>query len=553
VRNVYAKSLFVLTIVTIIYLVYELSFNVKLLEVVGQLSEPDEVHHIEVTGRIISGFAGFLAVFSFGYKRIARNGFPAFWGILLLAVLVGGGIYYGEEKLIDCIADNSSGEERKSTIRSNYVNRLILSGDISLKDVDISKENIDSPATKTFFALFPFFASNLENFYEKTDGLIKKRIENDVKVTVKKKVKNIVKSNKDIKVPTLEACYKKYISSLNYIKKIYNDKYFVANEEYIKKMERAVEKTHEAWDMYFKEVKLHFGLREEHDLINISPESKAWKYYLKRLRHAKLPLSRDYKPSDKQGFYDAIFNFQKKKISKKFNDEVSKVLGSKKHDIKPNMPWEEFYKSNTVQRIWKDKLHLTHYKNNIPDGALMSWFEKAIYHPYIVDSYKQKYAKSNPNRQIKNTISLKTKKAFDLFSAPVSEYEDGGKYADAGVQAYKAMIVPPIALAFSLIGGIFHLCKLSFYLLTFCGLPKKIKIFFIVIVLCGFVYFPFGFTNNITESVLYEKIHSDIDKNKSFFVSRGTDWLIRLKPYTYKANSRIREKLCVGFDFCKID
>src|SRR6188472_2362451 len=54
------KNYVFLIVITSIYLVFELAFNARLLDVVGGNASMDDVHHIEVYGRTLSGIAAAL-------------------------------------------------------------------------------------------------------------------------------------------------------------------------------------------------------------------------------------------------------------------------------------------------------------------------------------------------------------------------------------------------------------------------------------------------------------------------------------------------------------
>ena len=55
-------------------------------------------------------------------------------------------------------------------------------------------------------------------------------------------------------------------------------------------------------------------------------------------------------------------------------------------------------------------------------------------------------------------------KALQEYDAPAADFGDSGALRNRGIDAVRAVIVPPIALFFSLLGAIGHMAKLAFLL-----------------------------------------------------------------------------------------
>src|SRR5690554_2202243 len=106
-------------ILTLLYLVVELSFGATLLDVAGKANDPDDLKKVEFFGRCISATAVVLAIFGSMLKKVfITNGsrIDFAFKIVIMAVTVFPMVFFGEEKLIEHLVDQSSGQERKNAL-----------------------------------------------------------------------------------------------------------------------------------------------------------------------------------------------------------------------------------------------------------------------------------------------------------------------------------------------------------------------------------------------------------------------------------------------------
>ena len=99
-----------ITVLTGVYLAFELSFNARLLDVVGGLPTQTEVKSIEHWGRYISGIALALAIWGTWIMPMGtKNRWSVLrWGMVLLgsAAIAIYAVYTLEGELIDYLTDN---------------------------------------------------------------------------------------------------------------------------------------------------------------------------------------------------------------------------------------------------------------------------------------------------------------------------------------------------------------------------------------------------------------------------------------------------------------
>lgn len=178
------KYLPFITVITLIYLIVELAFNARLLDITSVKANTDNIHSIEIYGRIISGIALTLAVWGIVALPIMdKKRVPVFGqGIILFIISVPLmiGTYLGEDHLVNNIALHSTGEERKQSVLLNLMKTEIASGKIQVSNMDLSDKVIQSPSGKTFIALLPFL------------GLMDSHMTDKMNIPVSQAIHNIV-------------------------------------------------------------------------------------------------------------------------------------------------------------------------------------------------------------------------------------------------------------------------------------------------------------------------------------------------------------------------
>lgn len=154
---------------TAVYLIVELAFNARLLDVVGGGASTEEIEKIEVWGRIISGFALALIFWPAIIKRADSKGFGwmkrnlslAFWSALAIA-----GMYNGQEMLLNHLVDTSTPEELQ-TAQHLVLLQTGVSNNVAVVDsLELTQERISTPEGKATLALLPILASHVEDVGE---------------------------------------------------------------------------------------------------------------------------------------------------------------------------------------------------------------------------------------------------------------------------------------------------------------------------------------------------------------------------------------------------
>lgn len=149
---------------TALYLVVELSFNSRLLDVVGGGATLDEVDAIELWGRSISGFA--LALFFWpGWIRAlydgARGWFMATVHMVLRTLLVIVCVYAAQEMLVRWLVDKSSPEQLRSAQHLVLLQTGLHRNLVDLDGLGLDQAQMSRPDGKALLAMLPLLGTGL--------------------------------------------------------------------------------------------------------------------------------------------------------------------------------------------------------------------------------------------------------------------------------------------------------------------------------------------------------------------------------------------------------
>lgn len=156
---------------TVIYLLFELAFSARLLDIAGGLATRDELDAIEFTGKTLSGCA--LALFLVGSPILpmaARRAWRAAKtaGVIAAAVVVCISFaHIAEQALIDLMVDRSQGSERRTAVLTSSLRGAVLEGVVLLADLELTAQTVETPEGKAMVALLPLLAEQAPRFDER--------------------------------------------------------------------------------------------------------------------------------------------------------------------------------------------------------------------------------------------------------------------------------------------------------------------------------------------------------------------------------------------------
>ncbi len=445
-------------ILTLIYLICELAFNSRLLDMVGSLSTPDDIHSMERYGRALTAIAAALLVLQLvlaGNARLKKRGiaFPPLYVasmVFSLCLLTGVVTWQTVERVIEHQVAQSTGEFRQKSLLAQLYQQSLIDGHQTLEGIPQDEDGGQqqtwtSPSGKAFLAMLPLLMSSVSRYHDLLESEAAQNLRDSISVQEG--------------------------GPLNYYK---------------------------AW---------------------LAARADIYKDYL------------DYHTvAQKNVRYHGVM-------------------------IPAQLDWETFFMLEVVQDRLRERLALpvqSRVRPEYPKEDALKQFALELHAPHLDYAVQQQL----PHLQ-----------------AALASYGAGGANEKQGENAARAVIVPPIALMFSLLGALTHLAKLLYLLLLPLSaallyltswrpvrLINRHPLSFPVLLICLLLGIFSVMNNSITASPAYHALRHGLQgaevaiTGQSSALSGGT--LLRVihavsigQSYSYPLNHALRENVLMGFDF----
>jgi hypothetical protein len=516
-----SKTLKWLIVLTGVYLLCELSFNARLLDVVGGNATGDEIHHIERYGRLLSGTAAALFLLQFLLPRqfpLSSQFRKIFIGIALSGCIYG--VYNGLEKLVDTLVDSSSPVFRRQAVNLSLIQRALVHDRVILSGMDETLGLYRKPEGKAFLALFPLLAISVEDLDEK----------------IEQAKKELLKHSIAEKIGGVQEYYDKaYIKAIHGVTEQWKEYRGDKLGPYLDaKIRLETEKVFmESWRNYLVASKRCYRNGTQKTLVTEGClqqlDNKARQY----LHDA------NWQSGDQVAFRAGIEKQVREEEIQKIHTEGMVIRGKK---VPPRLSQAQFIAHPAVQEGLREQLNLPQ-TTTIPLTIDRQGFIHQLYEPML---------------------EVLTTKELENYNAPALLYADGASLAEPGRTAARAVLVPPVALFFSLLGALGHLGKLT-YLLSKLAVSsrKNVKgLLLIPLILIVAIWVVFSQMDNpITQSRLYtalrqQALHQADEEGELLLHPLRARALLNVihvvavgQSFAYPFNEGLREHVLLGFDF----
>jgi hypothetical protein len=504
----------VLIALSVIYLTFELAFNARLLDVVGSGASPDEVHAIEVYGRTLSGLAAALVVLSMLWNRRATSaGQSPGWPMIIVAcTLTVGAVYFALETLVNYAAEQRSAEFRRTSLNILLLQSALVDGKVELDGLTEHPELFTTPQGKAFLALFPAMAVSVDRLDEKIRSAKLSLIERKLRK----------------ELGEVKGFHERYQDGVDEIRRKFNA-YRRLPTVAIDVDGEVRKQQDKAWEDYLRDL----GQRG----WTPSTVPPAYERRVVAQVRKRLPVPDSWSPSDEAGFRAAVESQTRRRLAKAPGADGVTINGRK---VPPGLDWNEFFAQEAVQAELRRRLELPPGTRLLPAYDNATAFDKAVFRPLV---------------------ALRAARELRRYDAPASTFGRGGPNEAVGLDAARAVIVPPIALLFSLIGATLHLGKIIFLLheavrLRAAGMRPRTT-FWQGMALCGTVVATCLVSlrvmdNDITRSNLYVVMNAQLLDEPSptrQVVSHAMHIIAVGQAYTYPINEAIRTRLLGGITY----
>ncbi|WP_144311575.1 hypothetical protein [Desulfonatronospira thiodismutans] len=463
-----------------------------------------ELDRIEHVGRILCGIAVFLFVYgtlllpTMNKKRIG-----GFVGKVIVFASFGPliiwGAYVGQERLVESIVKNSDPEWRKQAVHLRVVQSSLLEDRAELSGIELSREDLGTPEGKSFIALLPFYGSGLSRTdilsSENIDALLRQRVREEMGT------RNEFLDEVRPKIGDLENAYNEYAD---------------ASERYYESLApgMADKRAQEKWEEYVRRLESETGRKP-----NNVPR-RAESHVREKVQGMGVPVSNSWKPYDRNGFISAFKRNYDSVVKNRFDSEVRRRVGG---SVNPGLSWDEFIREPAVVSYMRSRSDIIK-QYGFPDKLTNEGFLQQYYEPV-----KRK----------------KMEEYGSLLRAEAEFFADGKKYAQEGRKALYAVVVPPLALFFSVTGALLHVVKTANFAFRLVRIHTLIRWAVWICVLGGTLAFvnTQSLPNKVTESELFETLDKSLASKYGRTTASAMKWTVEFQPYFYPRNKAIESRL----------
>ena len=507
-------SLWIMTGITLLYLLVEFSFNSRLLDAVGGITSETSINQIEWWGRCLSGFA----VTLFFWPKILETSYDIsskFWLIFGSTLLIMTVVFFAEKIFVDSLVDNSTPEQRYAAANLMLLQNALVTEDAEVDGLSVDHNQLSAPDGKAFLATFPLMLMATKDIDQK----IKEQKIDLIRNLIDKRYGGVAKN------------FNRYSESLQKLENSYNGDYIKGMTSYNRSLADIGGQQYAAWYKY------EIRLRTNH----LTPYNVPRRYFGRvrdDVQSSGVPVSSNWAPSDRNGFYNAVADKIKSETESKYRESVTKSAG---FYLPPGLTPIQFFNNSNVQNKWRDSL-------NYPEGVVIepgyqtpNEFDNAVYSKVIEINLNQQLAK---------------------LDAPPSEFDDGQQFEKFGKDNMSVLVAPPIALALSVLGAIAHIFKSLFFLIQCVtgrafanGYIKSVAILFSIVLM--FAVFSGLLRSKITSQDIYKNylyknvvsISSGKPSFSGFVIANAIRGTIHIQPIAYPVFESIRKTMLVGFEF----
>lgn len=499
--------LYVLAFITGAYLLVEMGFNSRLLDVVGGGASLDEIHSIERWGRGLSGFAlalffwksrfpGLFATFSARYL----DGLGQLVAITFACMV---GMFLFQEGLVNLLVAHSTAEERKVAQNLVLLQQALVNGTTNIDGLELDQAAFEQPDGKALLAVFPLVggAALGELVLDKFSAEAREDVMRKTVLAKMGDPNEHFDAYKKILQEGVQSGWEQYEDGN---RRMYDER----------AKRRKVQD--DAWRDYSQSIREQSRGRGNPERIPIWYRRRI----VEQLHQDGILVPKGW-GGNRAEFNAAVAKKHEREISREFQQQLA-AHDPRLRALPPGLSAQEFMAHSAVQRIILDELHY----------SCITGFQSPATAQQFLEQIFQAEARCVAKRELK------------LFSARTLDHDQAAK------DAMKTLIVPPLALLFSLLGAFVHFFKLTCYGVRLAlGEPARhawidrAVLWFaplLVMLVCATML-----DSRVTRSALYTHFEARMPVVLALPV-RAT---IHGQVFGYPIFAGIRERVLRGFDF----
>lgn len=487
---------------TVAYLLTELAFSSRLLDAAGGVAGIEDIKGLERWGRALSGIALGLVLWTLMPHATVVRAAAGLAGALAISVPL---MFYVQDHLVESVIDDMSAAQRSDAVILATAISEAVSGYLVIDGLVLPDGAWQSPGGKAFAALFPVLSAQFP--VSDQVGVLRRGI--------REAVTRCSPGQQCLGDPV--AFEQRWQGEVRKIKASYKS-YDEGSAKYAKARADAQARAAAEWSRYVDQLRAKAGGRSPGQI-----PSSHWHKVRAEVRQRGNDVPNDWRPDDRAGFERPILIKAKREADARFFEETKKAVGV---SMPPGLSYAAFIAHPAIQARIRE--------------AFGYDLGKPI--PVTEDSteIRLNLYEALADRIVEDRlVALRTAK---------DEFSPGGKYERQGREAAERLVVPPLALLFSLVGGLTHLMKSLYLLMRLLPVPAWSR-FVPLYLLPLALLVALRAVNPVTGSGVYAKLEQGVITQKGKSTAKALRLIIQAEELVYPINQTIRTTLLLGQEF----
>lgn len=488
--------------VTIAYLLTELAFSSRLLDAAGGVADIADIKGLERWGRTLSGVAlGLVAWTLLPHRTVVQ----AVAGLAVSLALSIPGMFYVQERLVQSLLDDMDGPQRRDAVILATAIREAVSGYLVIDGLVLPEGAWQSPGGKAFAALFPILSSNVA--VSEQVGVLRR--------SIRDAVTNCPPGDNCLGSPALFE--QRWLDEMRKLADGYR-RYADGSNQYAKSMTDAQARADREWDTYVRELASKARGRSPSEI-----PSSHWGKVRDSVRERGNDVPANWRPDDRPGFQRQILVKARREAEAKFAEATMKEVGAK---LPVGMSYEAFVAHPVIQKRINDALGYD-LGGPVPLTEDPTKIRMALYE-VLADRI--------------------TDDRLASMRSSGADFGPGGKLEKQGREAAERLVVPPLALAFSLIGGLTHLAKSLFLAMKLAPVRPWLRFAPLYVLPLGLLI-AMRAVNPVTANPVYARMEGHVIEARGPSVAKAFRLVIQAEELVYPVNVAIRKTILMGQSF----
>ena len=264
------------------------------------------------------------------------------------------------------------------------------------------------------------------------------------------------------------------------------------------------------------------------NLVAFRAHKETQKRLLKSLADKGLTLNNNWHISNRKEFSQSVAN----KVKNDADKQWQQAMKERGLNLPINLDWNSFQHHPSVQKKIESQMGDMYVSN------VKSDWSQANFKRYVLD----------PN------IAKRTQRYLDMIEDARPHFEDGEKYADAGKQALRSVIIPPISMSISLFLICLTLIKLPIKSIEVVkpdwleGKPKGVSISIKSLPPILLIILPVMLVNNQFTALENSPVNyflTKVEKNSNPIFSYALRWTLHAQPVLHPMGLAFENKTSI--------